>query len=221
MEDLVKEIVCLCDKIEELEERPVVPTQEITHLCNKVEELEERPAVAIPPSVKASKVKLEKPELYDGTKGALCGFLTKLRAYFLHCDDDFSYEFTKALSAANCLTGDILEWFEPTLRDHFDYANTPEKQEDGTKKIFSKYQEFETAIKEAFTEVSSKAKNTKVSNDICNCKEMSDNSQAGTKDSNGSNTIAKTTTAAFKPMRATSTTTPTTTRRLYATLQQP
>ena len=129
MEDLVKEIVCLCSKIEELEERP---------------------AVATPLSVKPSKVKLDKPEPYDGTKGALCGFLTKLRAHFLHYEDDFGYEFTKVIFASNRLTGNALEWFEPTLRDYLDHADTPEQREDETKKIFGKYEEFETAIKEAF-----------------------------------------------------------------------
>ena len=83
--------------------------KEIVHLCSKIEELEEKPAVAMPLSVKPSKVKLDKPKPYDSTKGALYRFLTKLQAHFLHYKDDFSYKFTKVIFAANCLTGDALE----------------------------------------------------------------------------------------------------------------
>ena len=104
----------------------------------------------LPLSVKPSKVKLDKPKPYDSTKGALYRFLTKLWAHFLHYKDDFSYKFTKVIFASNCLTSNTLDWFEPTLRDYLDHTNTPKQQEEETKKIFSKYKEFETAIKEAF-----------------------------------------------------------------------
>jgi hypothetical protein len=128
IEDLVKEIVCLCNKIKELENQPTLTPQ----------------------SSRGPKVKFDKPGPYNGTKGALHRFLTKLRAYFIYYNDDFSYEFTKVLFTANRLSGNILDWFEPTLRDYLDHKDNPDNRHQETQKIFGKYKEFETAIKGAF-----------------------------------------------------------------------
>ena len=92
--------------------------------------------------------KFEQPKYYDGKKGELRGFLTRLKAYFRHYQKNFGNEVDKVLFAANRLEGEALNWFEPTLRNFLD--NDSEAQDEETKAIFAEYSKFEEGLKGAF-----------------------------------------------------------------------
>jgi len=92
--------------------------------------------------------KFEQPKCYDGKKGELRGFLTRLKAYFRHYPKSFSNEVDKVLFAANRLEGEALNWFEPTLRNFLD--NDSEAQDEETTAIFAEYSNFEEGLKGAF-----------------------------------------------------------------------
>ena len=94
--------------------------------------------------------KLDKPAMYDGTRGTIQGFLTQCRAYLLHYQVQFSTEAEKVLFAASRLEKDALAWFEPTMRDYLDNRNNPSAQKKDTQEIFAKYRKFEEALKGTF-----------------------------------------------------------------------
>ncbi|RYP42434.1 hypothetical protein DL768_010343 [Monosporascus sp. mg162] len=91
------------------------------------------------------KLKVKKPEPYDGT-GSVQGFLTQARVYLrlerIEGDAD------RILIVAGFLKGDALNWFEPTLRDYLE--NAKDDQETAIKKIFESYVNFEQKLKDNF-----------------------------------------------------------------------
>lgn len=95
-------------------------------------------------------IKPKTPEPYEGDKGTLQGFLTKLRAYHLFYEASFTTEKGKVLHAATYLTKDALAWFEPMWRDYLEHQDDPSEMDDETKAIFGKYKKFEESLKEVF-----------------------------------------------------------------------
>ena len=95
-------------------------------------------------------VKPKAPGPYDGTKGTLQGFLTKLRAYHLFHQGSFSTDTAKVIHAATCLSGNALAWFEPIWRDYLEHVNDIEDMGEEASRIFQRYTEFEKAIKAVF-----------------------------------------------------------------------
>ena len=95
-------------------------------------------------------VKPKAPEPYDGTKGTLQGFLTKLRAYHLFHQGSFSTDTAKVIHAATRLTANALAWFEPIWRDYLEHVNSVEDMGEEASRIFQRYTEFEKGIKAVF-----------------------------------------------------------------------
>jgi Retrotransposon gag protein/Zinc knuckle/WCCH motif len=95
-------------------------------------------------------VKPKAPEPYDGTKGTLQGFLTKLRAYHLFHQGSFATDTAKVIHAATCLSENALAWFEPIWRDYLEHINSVEDMGEEASRIFQRYSEFEKAIKSVF-----------------------------------------------------------------------
>ena len=91
-----------------------------------------------------------KPPTYDGTKGTLRGFLTKLRSYHLFYAHKLPAESDKVLNASNCLADNAMDWFEPTLRDYLDNIGQPDKMDSKTQAIFQSYAKFEESLKATF-----------------------------------------------------------------------
>ncbi|AEO60833.1 hypothetical protein MYCTH_2129970 [Thermothelomyces thermophilus ATCC 42464] len=69
-------------------------------------------------TAKASRIKIEPPSKYGGTKEDLVGFLINLRSYFWLNNDKFLDDKAKVLYAAIRLEGKVLRWFEPTWNDY-------------------------------------------------------------------------------------------------------
>jgi len=97
---------------------------------------------------KRSKVKIEAPKAFSGNKQELRGFVTTVRAYFLHYPDQFTTEDSQVMFAASRLEGDALAWFEPILRDKIE--NNMRHWKESTKAAFKSFDGFEEALKEAF-----------------------------------------------------------------------
>jgi hypothetical protein len=97
------------------------------------------------------RLKISTPEAYDGSKGTLRGYLTKLRAYFKYNNEEFYEEELKVLFAASLLKGNALTWFEPTLRDFVDNP-LEDDREDETNRAFSSFMAFEDNLKKTFGE---------------------------------------------------------------------
>ncbi|QLI66325.1 Transposon Tf2-12 polyprotein [Metarhizium brunneum] len=88
------------------------------------------------------------PGPYDGSPGALQGFLTQLRAYHRQFPTKMEESSAKVLHAGGCMTGVALAWFEPIMRDYLNKEKDDREEETNT--IFESYDEFEKAIKKAF-----------------------------------------------------------------------
>lgn len=96
-----------------------------------------------------SRFKLEKPEKFNGERGKLRGFLTQLRSYLLYCAAELPNDYDKVLCASSLLTGTVLAWFEPIMRDYLLNENHNYRNDD-TNRIFGSYDNFEEALKGAF-----------------------------------------------------------------------
>ena len=79
-----------------------------------------RAQIAIISSKASAKAVKPASPLYDGSKGTLRGFLTQLHAYHLFYAYKLPTDSDKVLYTSNCLKGDALAWFEPTLRDYLE-----------------------------------------------------------------------------------------------------
>ena len=84
-------------------------------------------------SAKASaKAVKPKPPTYDGTKGTLRGFLTKLCSYHLFYAYELPAELDRVLNTSNCLIDNAIDWFKPMLCDYLDNLMQPEKMDSET-----------------------------------------------------------------------------------------
>jgi len=101
-------------------------------------------------SAKMGVLKLSKPTPFDGTKGTLQGFLTKLQAYQLVNRQDLPTEDARVLHASHYLEKDALMWFEPILRNYLENVTNPQGMNEQTHRIFTNYREFEEALKTTF-----------------------------------------------------------------------
>ncbi|QLI65428.1 uncharacterized protein G6M90_00g004290 [Metarhizium brunneum] len=91
------------------------------------------------------------PGPYNGSPGALQGFLTQLRAYHQQFPNKMEESSVKVLHAGGYMTGVALVWFEPIMRDYLNKEKDDHEEETNT--IFKSYNEFEKAIKKAFRTV--------------------------------------------------------------------
>lgn len=110
-------------------------------LITRIEQLETQSAVKA--------IKPKAPE-YDGTKGNLQGFLTRLRAYHLFYAGSFGNDTAKVIHAATCLTKDALAWFEPIWRNYLEHINDTHEMDEEASRVFQSYSEFEKSIKSVF-----------------------------------------------------------------------
>ena len=113
----------------------------LTALCQQLTALTTKAAAkAVKPTIPS----------YDGSKGTFCGFLTQLRAFHLFYAHELPTDQDKVLYASNCLKGDALSWFEPTLRDYLENNGQPNKMDDDTRSIFQSLAKFEETLKSTF-----------------------------------------------------------------------
>ena len=91
-----------------------------------------------------------KPPTYDGTKGTLRGFLTKLRSYHLFYAYKLPAELDRVLNTSNCLIDNAMDWFKPMLCNYLDNIGQPNKMDSKTQVIFQSYAKFKESLKATF-----------------------------------------------------------------------
>ena len=91
-------------------------------------------------------IKVQTPELFNGTRKNVDVFIVQLRLCFGFQPAQFESEASKILYAASYLRGAAAEWFAGYLEDYLDNMNTPDNQADETKLIFASFESFTKAI---------------------------------------------------------------------------
>ena len=125
-------------------------------------------------SAKASaKAVKPKPPIYDGTKGILRGFLTKLRSYHLFYAYELPAELDRVLNASNCLTDNAMDWFKPMLCDYLDNLTQPENMDSETRAIFQNYTKFKESLKATFGDPDKEQSAECKIRNLCQCRSTS------------------------------------------------
>ena len=123
--------------------------EEMEQLKQEVTTLRAAAAIVNTPVATKENVKLNNPTPYDGTPGQLQAHLTQVRAYQRFNHMDTQPDGKRVMHAASFLKGRALAWFEPYLTD-FVTADAFEKCKEETQKIFSRYENYEEALKTLF-----------------------------------------------------------------------
>lgn len=96
-------------------------------------------------------LKVQPPQPYDGTRGALRTFFTQLDLYFRFHSEKFAVDADKVLFASTYLRGPAFDWFNIYLRDFMD--NDDDNQEDETKELIHNYTKFQRQMNRVFGDV--------------------------------------------------------------------
>ena len=105
------------------------------------------PPVVVAPAVTVQQpIKVQTPELFNGTKKNIDVFIVQLRLCFRFQPAQFESEASKILYAASYLCGAAAEWFVGYLEDYLDNMNTPGEQAKETKIMFASFENFTGAI---------------------------------------------------------------------------
>lgn len=95
------------------------------------------------------------PEMFDGTAYKLPTFLTQLRAFMTYYPTQFTLASSRVQYAAGRLKNHAAAWFEPVMRE---YLTTPFAElSPRTSNLYSNYEAFEAALRQAFGTVDEKA----------------------------------------------------------------
>jgi hypothetical protein len=94
-----------------------------------------------------SSVLVPRPSPFSGERGGVQTFLTQARAY-IYASEKIKSPEDKILSISGMLMGAAAEWWEPILRDHV--TNSDDNRKESTKVMFSKYSNFESALRNTF-----------------------------------------------------------------------
>ena len=95
-------------------------------------------------------LKVSTPETYDGSQHKLEEFLLQIRLYFAFNSYQFGRESDKVLYASSYLRARAARGFRPYLKDWLDHEKEPDELNPETKKIFAKYDRFETKLTDLY-----------------------------------------------------------------------
>ena len=104
------------------------------------------PAVIAPEVLLQQPVKVQAPELFDGTKGKVEVFIVQLRFCFGFQAAQFANETSKILYAASYLWGAAAEWFSRYLKDYLNNVSTSEEMNDKTEIMFTSFDNFKEIL---------------------------------------------------------------------------
>ena len=107
----------------------------------------EVPAPA-PAPVIIKPLKINTPELFDGSKGKLQTFFSQIELFFGFNVDRFPTDKHKVLFASTYLRGPAFEWFNSFLTDFLN--NEPDKGDNNTIKITQNYLNFKNKLRQVF-----------------------------------------------------------------------
>jgi hypothetical protein len=140
-------IMSLQQQLSQMENRESAMKAQVDTLTDQNQQLATQIAAGVPTLV-SKPVKIPLPAKYNGNRAGLRGFVTQMKAYFLHYASDFSTEDLKVRIASQQLEGRALDWFEPILRDYLEETRRDQDQE--TKDIFGDFDVFCDRLTETF-----------------------------------------------------------------------
>ena len=88
------------------------------------------------------KIKLQDVEPFDGTRGKLSPFLTRVALHVNLHSGAFAQDKDKTLYTASHLTGAAFRWFNPYLQDFIRNQDKGKFDRDETNEYFDKYRKF-------------------------------------------------------------------------------
>ena len=97
-------------------------------------------------------VKVQPPELFDGTKGKVEVFIVQLWLCFRFQAAQFANETSKILYTASYLWGAAVEWFAGFLEDYLDNVETPDDMNDETEMMFASFDNFKSMLIKIYRE---------------------------------------------------------------------
>ena len=114
------------------------------------------PAVALkipapapaPAPVIIKPLKINTPELFNGSRGKLRAFFSQIKFFFGFNVDRFSTDKHKVLFASTYLKGPAFEWFNSFLTDFLN--NEPDKRDDDTIEATQNYSNFKNKLRQVF-----------------------------------------------------------------------
>ena len=104
----------------------------------------EIPALA-PAPVIIKLLKINTPELFDGSRGKLQAFFSQIELFFGFNVDRFSTNKHKVLFASIYLRGLAFEWFNSFLTDSLN--NKPDERDDDTGEVTQNYSNFKIKLR--------------------------------------------------------------------------
>ena len=107
----------------------------------------EVPAPA-PAPVIIKPLKIDTPQLFDGSRGKLRAFFFQIELFFGFNVDRFPTDEHKVLFASIYLRGPVFEWFNSFLTDFLN--NKPDKRDDDTIKVTQNYSNFKNKLRQVF-----------------------------------------------------------------------
>ena len=93
-------------------------------------------------------LKINTPELFDGSRGKLRAFFSQIELFFGFNVDRFPTNKHKVLFASTYLRGPALEWFNSFLTDFLN--NKPDKRDDDTIEVTQNYSNFKNKLRQVF-----------------------------------------------------------------------
>jgi len=145
----LQELVSEVNRLRTLMNGQAKQNEEVENLKKEVTTLRAAAAIINTPISNKESVKLNSPTPYDGTPGQLQPYLTQVRAYQRFNRMDSQANGKRIMHAASFLKGRALAWFEPYLTD-FVNAEEFEKCKQETQEMFSKYENYENALRALF-----------------------------------------------------------------------
>jgi hypothetical protein len=97
-----------------------------------------------------AKIKVPRPEPYDGNREGVQAFITQMDAYLMVNRASITQEFEKVLCVGGLLKGRAAEWWEPILRDFLDYRADATTRKPETNNLFRDVKNFFKALRETF-----------------------------------------------------------------------
>ena len=107
----------------------------------------EVPAPALAPVI-IKPLKINTPELFDGSKGKLQKFFFQIELFFGFNVDRFPTDKHKVLFASTYLRGPAFEWFNSFLTDFLN--NKPDKRDNNTIEVTQNYLNFKNKLRQVF-----------------------------------------------------------------------
>ena len=101
-----------------------------------------------PASVIIKPLKINTPEPFDGSRGKLRAFFSKIKLFFEFNVDRFPTDKHKVLFASTYLRSPAFKWFNSFLTDFLN--NEPDKKDDDTIKVTQNYLNFKNKLRQVF-----------------------------------------------------------------------